>query len=198
MSANPLNPNLVHLFPRVARAVEVAIAGNHTLQLIGETKAAEAIIQSQVACRLLTHERGNPRLPSPEMIVEAERAGDAREIVRLQALTGDPFTAWKDVRASIQELGELDTDLSPAAVAILDASMDRLNATLEQTLNCLEVARTIAALDCLPEALDYVRGDRSPAAGPYKIPVNAEHVAEATQYTMTQTENRKGGEDGNL
>ena len=80
-----LNPNLVHLFPKVARAVEVAIAGNHTLQITGGARTSvEVILLEQVASnRLLsTNPRGGL---DPQMTVEAVKQRDGREIRRLPA-----------------------------------------------------------------------------------------------------------------
>ena len=175
-----MKPNLINLYPNVARAVQIAIAGKHTLTIDGE--AAQTLV------KVIQKEGGAGRIHaegitfhSPQMFVTAELPPDhsAQELIKqLYDNNDNPFDKWRDEAEILQYfVTSVGMKLSPGAAAIFDTAVNKYNATLQEQINCIEIARTIQGL----EFIDIVkREDEDINLGV----INVECLAEALQYTI--------------
>ena len=175
-----MKPNLINMYPRVARAVQIAIAGRHTLAIDGE--AAQTLV------KVIQKEGGAGRIHaegltfhSPQMFVTAELPPDhsAQELVKqLYDNNDNPFDKWSDDAEILQHrFTSVGVKLSPGGAAMFDTAVDKHNATLQEQINCIEVARTIQGLDMI-ETAETKKGNINIDV------INVECLAEALQYTI--------------
>ena len=181
-----MKPNLINLYPRVARAVQIAIAGKHTLVICGEAQQVlRRVCDSHTSARI--YGLNDVWFPDKklseglQMLVTAELPPDhsAQELIKqLYDNNDNPFDKWRDEAEILQHrITSVRMKLSPGAAAIFDTAVNKHNATLQEQINCIEVARTIQGL----EFIDIVKREDEDI----NIDViNAECIAEALQYTI--------------
>ena len=184
-----MKPNLINLYPNVARAVQIAIAGKHTLVIDGEAQQVlRRVCDSHTSARIYgLNDVGFPTKNLSEglqMFVTAELPPDhsAQELIkRLYDNNDNPFDKWRDDAEILQHrITSVGMKLSPGAAAIFDTAVKKYNATLQEQINCIEVARTI-------QGLELIDGVRVEAKGCQDIninEINAECIAEALHYTI--------------
>lgn len=181
-----MKANLINLYPRVARAVQIAIAGKHTLVICGEAQQVlRGVCDSHTSARI--YGLNDVWFPDKklseglQMLVTAELPSDhsAQELIKqLYDNNDNPFDKWRDEAEILQHrITSVRMKLSPGAAAIFDTAVNKYNATLQEQINCIEVARTIQGL----EFIDIVKREDEDI----NIDViNAECIAEALQYTI--------------
>ena len=181
-----MKPNLINLYPRVARAVQIAIAGKHTLVIEGEAQQVlRRVCDSHTSAKIYgLNDVGFPAKKLSEglqMFVTAELPPDhsAQELIKqLYNNHDNPFDKWRDDAEILQHrITSVGVKLSPGAAAIFDTAVKKYNATLQEQINCIEVARTIQGL----EFIDIVKREDE---GINIDVINAECIAEALQYTI--------------
>lgn len=177
-----MKPNLINLYPRVARAVQIAIAGKHTLVIDGEASDVLTQISLKEAAVYLKSKH------EPQMFVTAELPPDhsAQELIKqLYDDNDNPFDKWRDDAEILQHrITSVGMKLRPGAAAIFDTAVNKYNATLQEQINCIEVARTIQGL----EFIDIAKREGEDI----NIDViNAECIAEALQYTINNVPREK-------
>ena len=166
-----MKPNLIDLYPYVARATQIAIAGDHSLAIVGE--AAVELNRLITLENCLSAFAGSPQM---RVTATSDRNCTGAELIkRLYENTDNPFVKWDVDGVVVRNFTSTGIKLSAGAAAIFDNVIKKLNPTLKQQVNTIEVARTIQALAMLEEG----------AKGNANIDmIEAEAIAEAIQYTI--------------
>jgi hypothetical protein len=157
-----MNQNLIALSVNVARAYEIAKAGNHSASLIpSKDEYCQDMIDEN--CKSLRGFYGIGDSMNSDIVVELHKIG-AQDILLSYSNRSETIG---DINKRISECKE-STDmpelkLTGANLSLLKAAIDKLNLSIRQTNSILAVSCTIAKLS------------KNKEVGP-------EHLAEAIQY----------------
>lgn len=160
-----MKPNFVALAANIARAYEIAAAGEHTLSIIpGQTDTPEQSRQMASNCRdFREYYNANEGFDS-DIVVEIHNIG-ANDI--LSALLNKRYETFSDILKRIDEYKKApitaELNLRGAVESLLKSAIDKLSLSVRQVTSIIAVSKTIAGL-----------------AGSNEV--KAEHIAEAIQY----------------
>lgn len=160
--------NLAALHPNIARAYEIALTGNHSIQLIPSKDPAPKAEDIIMLCDFYGIDR-NPYLP--DIIVEVTPVDSGTILSVLDGRRANRFETLANINERIEATKEnniaVSSDLIKPCETLLKTAIDRLGFGFYETTQIIDVAKTIAKM-----------------AGSDMI--KAEHMAEAIQYKSAQ------------